>query len=76
MSVCDIYNLSYIFEGTIWQYNHVHTFEEGSLLSKTLNNAESSDKSDENPIIPPLLNKEEMDAMGVGDGPDDDRMYA
>ena len=47
-------------------------FEEGNKLSKTRNNAESGDKSDENSLIPPLLNEEEMDAMNSGDESDHD----
>ena len=32
-------------------------FEEGNLLSETCNDVESSDKSDDDSIIPPLLSK-------------------
>ena len=38
-------------------------FEEGNILTKTCNDAESSDESNDNSIIPPLLIKEEMDTM-------------
>ena len=38
-------------------------FEEGNLLSEIRNNAESGDESDDGLIIPPILSKEEMDAM-------------
>ena len=38
-------------------------FEEGNLLSETRNYSERGDKSDDDSIIPPLLRKEEMDAM-------------
>ena len=48
--------------------------EEGNLLSETCNDAESSDKSDKNSIIPPLLSKEKMDAMDSGDESDDKYM--
>ena len=41
-------------------------FEEGGLLSETRNNSESGDKSNYNSIIPPLLSKEEIDAMDSG----------
>ena len=44
------------------------------LLSETRNNAESGDKSDDDSIIPPLLSKEDMDAMNYGDESDDDPM--
>ena len=33
-------------------------FEEGGVLTKTCNDAESSDKSDDGSIMPPLLSKE------------------
>ena len=33
-------------------------FEEGNILTKTRNDAESGDKFDENSIIPPLISKE------------------
>ena len=49
-------------------------FEEGNLVSETSNDAESSEKYDDNSIIPPLLSKEEMDAMDSGDKSDDDPM--
>ena len=41
-------------------------FEEWNILTKTRNDAESGDKSDDNSIMPPLLSKEEMDAMDSG----------
>ena len=46
--------------------------EEGNVLTKTCNNLESGDKSDDDSIIPPLISKEEMDAMDSGDGSDHD----
>ena len=49
-------------------------FEDGNLLSKTRNNAESGDKSDDNSIMPPLLRKEEMDAMDSDNESDDEPM--
>ena len=49
-------------------------FEEGNLLSETRNDAESGDKSDDSSIMPPLLSKEEMDAMDFGDDSDDDNI--
>ena len=45
-------------------------FEEGNILTKNRNNAESGDKYDDNSIMPPLLSKEEMDAMYSGDESD------
>ena len=42
-------------------------FEEGNILTKTSNNAESGDKSNDDSIIPPLLSEEEMDAMDSSD---------
>ena len=47
-------------------------FEEVNIWTKTHNDAESSDKSDEDSIMPPLLSKEEMDAMDSGDESDHD----
>ena len=42
-------------------------FEEGDILNKNRNDAESGDESDDDSIMPPLLSKEEMDAMDSGD---------
>ena len=50
-------------------------FKEWDLLSETCNDAESSDKSDYDLIIPPLLNEEEMYAMDSGDELDDKPMF-
>ena len=47
-------------------------FEEGNVLSKTRDNAERGDKSNENSIMPPLLRKEEIDAMDSRYESDDD----
>ena len=41
-------------------------FEEGNILSETHNYAESGGESDDDSIMPPLLIKEEMDAMDSG----------
>ena len=41
-------------------------FEEGNILTKTHNNAEIGDKSNDDSIMPPLLREEEMDAMDSG----------
>ena len=49
-------------------------FEEGNLLSETHNDAESGDKSNDNAIMPPLLSKEEMDVMDLGDMYEDEPM--
>ena len=46
--------------------------EEGNIRTKTCIDAESGDESDENSIIPPLLSKEEMDAMDSCDESDHD----
>ena len=40
--------------GDIITFTH---FEEGDLLSETRNNAESCGKSNDDPIIPPLLSE-------------------
>ena len=42
-------------------------FEEGNILTKTRNDAEIGDESDDNSILPPLLREEEMDAMDSDD---------
>ena len=44
-------------------------FEEGNILTKTSNNAESDD---DDSIIPPILSEEDMDAMDYGDESDHD----
>ena len=49
-------------------------FEEGGLLSETREDAESGDKYDDGSIVPPLLSKEEIDAMDYGDESDDELM--
>ena len=43
----------------------VTQFEEGDILSETRNEAESSDESDNDSIMPPLISEEEMDAMDI-----------
>ena len=47
-------------------------FEEGNILTKTRNDAESGDKSDDDSIIPSLISKEEIYAMDSGDKSDHD----
>ena len=47
-------------------------FEEGNLLYKPCNDAESGDESNDNSIMPPLLSEEEMDAMDSGNESDHD----
>ena len=47
-------------------------FEEGNLLSETRNNAESSDKYDDDSTMSPLIIKEEMDTMSSGYEYDDE----
>ena len=47
-------------------------FEEGNIWTKTRNDAESGDKSDDDSIMPPLLSEEDMDAMDFGDELDHD----
>ena len=49
-------------------------FEEGNIITKTCNDAENGDDSNENSILPPLMSKEEMDAMDSGDESDHDIM--
>ena len=46
--------------------------EEGGILTKTHNDAESGDESDDDSIIPQLLREEDMDAMDAGDESDHD----
>ena len=50
--------------GDIIMFTH---FEEGNILTKTRNDAESGNKSDDDSIMKPLLKEEEMDAMDSGD---------
>ena len=47
-------------------------FEEGDILTKICNHAESGDESDDESIMPPLLSEEDMDAMDSGDKSDHD----
>ena len=49
-------------------------FEEGDLLSKTRDDAESSEKSDDDSIMPPLICEDEMDGMDTGDESEDEPM--
>ena len=49
-------------------------FEEDNSLSKNRNDAESSDKFDDDSIMPPLISEEEMNAMDYDDESDDDPM--
>ena len=55
--------------GNIIKFTH---FEEGNILTKNCNDAESCDESDDDSIMTPLLRKEEMDAMDSGDESDHD----
>ena len=51
------------------QTNDIITFTQfqgGNLLSKTQDDGESGDKSDDNSIIAPRISKETMDAMDSG----------
>ena len=45
-----------------------------NLLSETRDNAESSDESNDDSIMPPLLSEEEMDTMDSGDESDAETM--
>ena len=45
-------------------------FEEGYLLSKIRDNAESGDESDDDSIMSPLIRQEEIDAMDSGNESD------
>ena len=58
--------------GDIITFTH---FEEGDLWSDTRDNAESVDESDDNSIVPPLIIKEEIDAIYYGDESEDEPMY-
>ena len=49
-------------------------FEEGNIITKTCNNGESGDKYNDDSIIPPLLSKEDMDAMDSVNESDHDRI--
>ena len=49
-------------------------FEEGGLLSENCDDAESSDKSDDDSNMPPLHSKKEMDVMESENESDDEPM--
>ena len=49
-------------------------FEEVNIWTKTNNDAESGDKSDDDSIMPPLLSEKEIDAIDSGDESDHDIM--
>ena len=51
-------------------------FEERGLLYESHNDAESGDKSDDDSIMPPLLSKEDIDALDCGNESDDEPMSA
>ena len=51
-------------------------FEEGGLWSETREDVESGEESDDNSIMPPLIIKEETNAMDYGDDSDDEPMSA
>ena len=53
--------------GNIITFTH---FLEGNISSKNYNNAVSSDESDNDSIIPPLLRKETIDVLDSGDKSD------
>ena len=42
-------------------------FEEGNILTKTRNNSEKCDKSNDDSIMQPLLSEEEINAIDYGD---------
>ena len=50
-------------------------FEEGNLIYDTCDNAESSEKPNNNLTIPPLISEEEIDAMDSGDESEDEPLY-
>ena len=45
-------------------------FEDGNLVSKTRNDTESGNKSDDNSTLSPLISEEEMNEMSLGDESD------
>ena len=47
-------------------------FEEGNILTKSRNDAEIGDESDDDSIMPPLPSKEEIDAMDSRDDSEHD----
>ena len=49
--------------GNIIMFTH---FEEGNIWTKTRNDAEIGEESNEESIMPPLLSKEDMDSMDYG----------
>ena len=73
-SSCDVYTLYYVFKGETGNIITFTQFEEGGILTKTRNDEESIDKSNDNSIMPPLLSKEEIDAMDSGDESNQDHI--
>ena len=49
-------------------------FEQGNLLSKTHEDSEINNESDDDSTIPPLSSKEERDVMDSGENSDDEPM--
>ena len=69
-----MHTLCYIFKRKTGDIITFVQFEEGDLLYETCDNAEISVKSDDNLIMPPLISKEEMDAMDSVNESDDETM--
>ena len=49
-------------------------FEDGNILTKARNDAESGDVSDNDSIMPPLMSEEEIDAMDSDDESDNNNI--
>ena len=61
--------MSYVFEGEIGDVITFAQFEEGNIITKTCNDAESGNNDS---IMPPIQSEEDMDAMDSGYDSDHD----
>ena len=50
----------------------MHSLKRGGILTKTRNDAESGDESDDDSVMPPLLSEKEIDDMDYEDELDRD----
>ena len=57
--------------GGIFMFAH---FDESTLLSETRDDAESSDKFNNNSIMPPLISEDEMNSMDSGNESEDEHV--
>ena len=65
----DVYTLCYVFEGTTGNIISFAQFEEGNIVTKNSNDAESGDESDNESI---MMSEQDMDSINYGDESDHD----